>query len=533
MGFFCGIGEHIANARFNNEVKGMMDDTVGMNKGSVMDALKSVDLGALSKTERTAILTTLKEMSGDHYISKQDSETLSQMIKSFGEQKGFHHMPFGGHGRGDFHLRGPSIERAARNPGAFENAADKALDKVGGWNAKVVEWSLGAIDSSSLSTKERSSILTTLKSFTGDAHLSGSETRAILDLIGEFDDKGKGCLNDFWPFPQISLDNMSGNPFSNCLMGIMAGGCCQPGSQFPGGIHLQDFMFSNRIENMLDNCSGSFARDALSGAFKNADLSKLDAGERRELMGMVSMATCNGKISNCEAHAIYDALQKAQEPDGCFPHFPSPAKDNNWTVQQDGSKAEIDLGSHVLNLNEKKSEIWITNKETGEKSRVWGDPHFDTDGDGKTDVDFWGTVTLNLEGGTKITINTTPYDKNENKTLSSRLTITNGDDSIVVSGLDQNKIGDMTIDQGKAGYLTDTFTGDGMNLYENSNGKGWMVMDGLNMRQVNQQDMNATKGDKNDFSVMESLQALGTMGILASMPMLSLLNGMFGMSEGA
>ncbi|OZG74419.1 hypothetical protein BTA51_05265 [Hahella sp. CCB-MM4] len=526
-GLFNIARESMANASFNNEVKGIMNDTFGKNKNEVMDALSSVDLSSLSKTERTAILTTLKEMAGDHYIRKQDAGTLSEMIKSFGEEHPI--FTLFGQGFGDkagFKLGGSSIENAAKNPASFDKAADKALDKAEGWNSAMVECALSAVDSASLSIKERSAILTTLKSFTGDAQLSGSETRAILDMISQFDDKGKGCINNFWPFPQINCDKMQGNPLLNCIMGIAAGGCYQPS---PGGCFPSpDAIFSNRIEGMLDNCQPSFNRDALSGAFQNADLSKLDSGERQELMSMVSLATCDGRISRCEAHAIYDALQQAQQPDCPCPHFPNPVETNNWSVQQDGSKAEIDLGSHTLSLNEKHSEIWITNKETGEKSRIWGDPHFDVDGDGKTDMDFWGTLTLNLEGGTKITINTTPYAKNEKMTLSSQLTITNGNDSIVVKGLDQNKIGDMSIEQGKAGTLLDTFTGDGLSLYENTEGKGWMVMDGLNLREVTQQDLNATKGAQSDFSIAEGLKAMFTLNIFASMPLLSLLNGMFG-----
>ncbi|WP_020410900.1 DUF1521 domain-containing protein [Hahella ganghwensis] len=520
------LGEGIANRQFTNEFKGIIQDTVGMNKSTVMGALQSVDLSSLSKTERTAILTALKEMAGDSHISRQDANTLSQMIKSFGEDHPICQL-FNFRSGQDFNPWSSSIEQGARTPAGFEKAVDKALDNTHGWNASVVEWALSAMDSGSLSVKERSTLLTTLKSFTGDAQLTGSEARAMLDLIGEFDESGKDCIKSFWPFPHIDCNKTQGNPLVNCFMGIMAGGCF-PAPPTGGCFPNPDTIFANRIEGMLDSCQPSFARDALSGAFQNADLSKLDASERQELMTMVSMATCNGKISHCEAHAIYDALQSAQEPDCGCPPFPGPVQGNNWSVEQNGSKAEIDLGTHVLNLNEKSSEIWITNKETGEKSRIWGDPHFDVDGDGKTDMDFWGTISLNLEGGTKITINTTPWKGNENMTVSSKLTITNGNDSIVVDGLDQNKIGDMTIEQGKAGYLMDTFTGDGLNLYENSNGEGWMVLDGLSLREVTQQDLNATKGDQSDFSPMEGLKAMMTLGLFASFPLLGLLNSMFG-----
>lgn len=171
-----------------------------------------------------------------------------------------------------------------------------------------------------------------------------------------------------------------------------------------------------------------------------------------------------------------------------------------------GSKASIDLGDYTLDINEKRSEFILTNKETGESSRVWGDPHFDMDNDGKTDVDFWGTMTMNLENGTKITIQTTPWKGNEDMTVSSRLVITQGDKAIEVTGMDQNRVGDMEITQSNDGYLKDIFTGDGLDIYEND-GK-WMVRDGWEMREVTQEDMNTTKSDKSDFDLMEGLQAL-------------------------
>ena len=43
--------------------------------------------------------------------------------------------------------------------------------------------------------------------------------------------------------------------------------------------------------------------------------------------------------------------------------------------------AKIDLGDgYKLDINEKNSEMTIINEKTGEKTRIWGDPHVDVDG---------------------------------------------------------------------------------------------------------------------------------------------------------
>ena len=83
----------------------------------------------------------------------------------------------------------------------------------------------------------------------------------------------------------------------------------------------------------------------------------------------------------------------------------------------------------------------------------------------------------------------------------------------------------MTIKEGDTGYAMDILTGDGMNLYENSSGEGWMVRDGLWMREVTQADMNKTKDMPNDFSLLEGLQAMSFS--FASSMLLGMLGSMF------
>jgi len=86
-------------------------------------------------------------------------------------------------------------------------------------------------------------------------------------------------------------------------------------------------------------------------------------------------------------------------------------------------------------------------------------------------------MTLNLDDGTKITINTTPYSAGNGMTLSSRLTITQGDRAMIVSGLDQNKLGDLKIDQVPVGgQIIDAIQGDGADIYENPEGAGWLQL---------------------------------------------------------
>ena len=382
-------------------------------------------------------------------------------------------------------------------------------------NSNVLEVAnaLNQVPLEQLSAQERSSLVHISNQLAGDGVMSGADANSIVHLIQTFGEQGTPAFDTAWPFPDINLGNMAGNPLYNGLSGVL--------SNLLGG-SLQDMAFQGTVDGLLANADQNSWTGALDGAFNNADMSALNGQERSELISMLSVAVADGSVNWPEAQVILDKLNEAQ---GLEP-APAPTPDKEWTVEQNGPKATIDLGTHRLEIDERRSEMWIINKETGDKSRIWGDPHFDMDGDGTTDVDFWGTISLNLEGGTKITIQTTPWKGNEDMTVSSRLVITNGDKSIEVNGMDQNHIGDMTIEQTNNGRMMDVFTGDGLDVYENPNGEGWLIQDGMQMREITQTDMNATKHDGGDFSIQEALQAM--MAAVASGTLMGQLVSMFG-----
>lgn len=182
-------------------------------------------------------------------------------------------------------------------------------------------------------------------------------------------------------------------------------------------------------------------------------------------------------------------MQPAQQP-GASPLF-VPQQGAQWSASLTGeSTGNIDLGDgYTLQLDERNSEITILNSETGETTRIWGDPHVDIDG--KHSYDFWGTTTFTLENGTKVTIDTEQFGNNPNAFVASQVTITNGDRAIVVDGISQNQIGDLKISMSDNGALIDAATRDGFVLHENATGSGWRSE--LTGQIATQDDLNATK----------------------------------------
>lgn len=182
---------------------------------------------------------------------------------------------------------------------------------------------------------------------------------------------------------------------------------------------------------------------------------------------------------------------------GWFPRPPMPAprpvEDAPWTVQPQGEgRARVDLGQrYALLLDERSSQLQILNKANGELTNIWGDPHVDWNKDGRTDVDFWKKTTFMLEDGTKITVDTEPFNGSPDAFVSNNVTVTRGERSLQIKGLSQNTLGDLALTQSdRNGRTVDWAVTDGFKVYENPNGEGWLNGSG---RLATQQDFDITR----------------------------------------
>lgn len=176
---------------------------------------------------------------------------------------------------------------------------------------------------------------------------------------------------------------------------------------------------------------------------------------------------------------------------GCHRPRTDDCNPSNASTRMEGGKAVFENDNYKITMGDDNT-VTINNKKTGECYQAWGDPHMNIDG--KHEFDFWGTTTLALEDGTKVTIETTPWNGNQAMTLSSKVTITNGDYGVQVSGVDTNKTGDLKIDEAKGwGGALDWAVDDGNTLQENACGKGFIAIDDCGkVRKVDQQYINET-----------------------------------------
>jgi hypothetical protein len=163
-------------------------------------------------------------------------------------------------------------------------------------------------------------------------------------------------------------------------------------------------------------------------------------------------------------------------------HDPASNGDQVWTEETNDGKATIRLGDkYTITANEKDASWTIRNNETGHVTTIHGDPHVDNNG--KHDFDFKKDMTFQLEDGTKITVNTVPYGNGA--TMSSKLTMTNGNNAITVEGLGADKDGanNLKVTQSNAGLALDQLTADGaQTIYER--GQDWVSRSGQSVNQA-------------------------------------------------
>lgn len=226
------------------------------------------------------------------------------------------------------------------------------------------------------------------------------------------------------------------------------------------------------------------------GATANGAINSIATQIGRGVLALFSNRLPAGPLAFCSMPSAFIVTGGCMMPEQNGPVF-EPAAGAQWTASMEGEhEASIDLGDgYTLELDERQSEIFIKNAETGEETRIWGDPHVDVDGERA--FDFWGTTTFELENGTKITINTEEWDGNPNAYVASKVTITKGDQAIVVDGISQNDLGDLSLSMSSNGEMIDAMTRDGFVLNENATGSGWRSE--LTGEIATQADLNLTK----------------------------------------
>ncbi len=326
---------------------------------------------------------------------------------------------------------------------------------------------------STLSTFERGTLRTLARAFVGDGSLgvtAGAELQP-------------------GPFAASTLARYPGSGAFASLTGSLVGNIAE---------RFNDALFRDTVNNLLDMAGTNNPYTALlRGAFDSADLSAMSSGERSHFLAMLSFAVASGGPNLQQAQALLGTLAASQS--SAFGLGSALQAGGQMSYQRTGAgTANIDLGDgYSLRINQANSQLDLVDNNTGHTTTIWGDPHMGMDGN-NNEFQFKGNITLNLPDGTRITVQTTPWQNNPNAYLTQNLVITRGSQAIVVQNMDQNSadLGKMTIEQSNnAGQLERLLNPDGTELYLNQQGNGWDVLqNGLFLRPMTEQDL--VDGDK-------------------------------------
>jgi len=339
--------------------------------------------------------------------------------------------------------------------------------------------SLGRSNTAALSTFERGTLRTLVRAFMGD----GPRGAAV------------GAGPQPGPFAASTLARYPGSGAFARLSGAIVGNIAQ---------RFNDAVYRDTVNDLLDMAGTNNPYAAiLRSAFNAADLSTMDSEARGRFLGMLSFAVAAGGPTRAQAQALLGALATTQS---CAWGFAG-ALDcgGQFSYQLTGAgRATIDLGDgYSLRINQANSQVDLIDNHTGHNTTIWGDPHMGMDGN-NSEFQFKHDITLNLPDGTKITVQTTPWQNNPNAYLTQNLVITRGSQAIVVRNMDQNSadVGKMTIQQyNDGGPLERILNPDGTELYLNQQGTGWDVLqDGLFLRPMTEQDLVAGDAAQEDGS---------------------------------
>jgi hypothetical protein len=99
----------------------------------------------------------------------------------------------------------------------------------------------------------------------------------------------------------------------------------------------------------------------------------------------------------------------------------------------------FELGDgYTLTIDEATSSIYVTNAETGESLLVWGAAQIALDG--ADAARFWGTTSVELGNGTKITMETAVDAAIADLYRLDKLTVTRDDRAMVITGISEETL---------------------------------------------------------------------------------------------
>ena len=233
----------------------------------------------------------------------------------------------------------------------------------------------------------------------------------------------------------------------------------------------------SQVFDQVAGADGKIDKDEFKAAFGDTKLSGDDFKKKFDQLAQDDSATSDPQAAgsdDCGCDETPDSTSSSTPDSSGAQHCGSSDSQPVWTHEvKDGRLPS----GRDKSPSRRRRRLGHGEEQQTRRIEISGDPHFDVGNNGSNDFDFKKDMTLKLDDGTKITIGT--VDAGNGTTLASSLTITNGDNSIQVTGLGADKDGanNLKAVQSNAGETVDDLTADGaITLFEN--GAQWLTAQG-------------------------------------------------------
>jgi Domain of Unknown Function (DUF1521) len=187
----------------------------------------------------------------------------------------------------------------------------------------------------------------------------------------------------------------------------------------------------------------------------------------------------NGSARDCRVDTRTSISDRTQPRNDCGCHDSGRTDQAQWSnTPVSNNKSSINLGDYKLDFNKSDSSMVMTNSKTGDKTKIYGDPHLTqhvngSDSNSSTAM-FNGPMTFMLPDNTKVTVGTQSAANDKAVSYADQVTITHGNQAYQVTGLSQENKAGLSVQKSNDGRALDAAAADGYTLQAARDGSGWI-----------------------------------------------------------
>ncbi len=146
--------------------------------------------------------------------------------------------------------------------------------------------------------------------------------------------------------------------------------------------------------------------------------------------------------------------------------------------------AKLDLGQgYRLTVDERDQSLLFENEKTASQTVIWGNGKIEGNAVSEP-LQFWGTTSFAFGDEGKITLETVESKSAPGQYLLETVSVSVADRGMVITGLTNDIVGDLKVDESKSSGRVDNNARDGFTLFETADGAAWVDEDNAAITQA-------------------------------------------------